>query len=218
MSDRGPRVANDGCAPLICLHEAWRNGWRPPAHVSEELHRELRVKQDPTDPLTAFAGFGCSYSGLWFGGYARGWQYPGTRHQAAFAKGATEPVNYAAVATRSLDRLHSRCASVAFTCQTLEQIHARLREPDALVRPGDLVYCDPPFLGTAGYSYFKGFPYALFLECIEHWIALGANVFVSEYAKQSDNWKLVGEWEGRKNIATSSRVDRLYRVSRGSHD
>ena len=31
----------------------------------------MQSEKDPLDPLTAFVGFGCSYSGKWFGGLAK---------------------------------------------------------------------------------------------------------------------------------------------------
>jgi len=62
MPNRGPAIANDACVPLINMYKAWREGWRPPEHVSEELYAELKAKQDPNDPLTAFAGFGFCFA------------------------------------------------------------------------------------------------------------------------------------------------------------
>lgn len=137
MSDRGPRVANDGCAPLICLYRAWREGWRPPI-ITEDLYRQVKATKDPTDPLTAFVGFGCSYGGKWFGGFARDRQYGR---------------DFAATASRSLDKLVN--GSFELTCLDFSNVD---------VQPGDLVYADPEYRGTTRYGYFRGFDYPAFVS------------------------------------------------------
>jgi DNA adenine methylase len=202
MSDRGPRFASDGCEPLISLYSAWRMGWRPPV-VTEELYVEAKAKQDPADPLTAFLGFGCSYGGKWFGGYARGWVLPGTQHDQSRSKGGTERADYSAVATRSLDKILSRCAEVQLSCLFFNDVD---------VSSGDLVYADPEYRGTTRYNYFRQFNYEDFLRCIDRWRERGAEVFVSEYAAQQPNWQQVAEWTCSKNIARAPRTERLFRV------
>jgi DNA adenine methylase len=65
------RIASDANETLITMWKALANGWTPPNFVSENEYAEIKEKNDKNDPLTAFVGFGCSYSGKWFGGYAR---------------------------------------------------------------------------------------------------------------------------------------------------
>ena len=55
---------------LILMYQALADGWVPPDTVTEEEWRELR--DSPPSAMRAFAGFGCSFGGRFFEGYARG--------------------------------------------------------------------------------------------------------------------------------------------------
>ena len=94
----GERVASDAQLDLIMLLEAVRDGWRPPATLTECEYDILRTAR-PT-PLRAFAGFGCSNSGKFFGGYAR----------------ENTGRNFALNAKRSLARLKPLIQGVNFYC------------------------------------------------------------------------------------------------------
>ena len=62
------RIANDLHKELIALHKAVQQGWVPPSVVTEEDYKQAKQAEDH---LKAFIGFGCSFSGKYFGGYAR---------------------------------------------------------------------------------------------------------------------------------------------------
>ena len=66
------RIGNDINKALIALYKAIQNGWIPPDKLTNETYIRLKTEKNEEDPLTAFAGFGCSFAGKWFGGYARG--------------------------------------------------------------------------------------------------------------------------------------------------
>ena len=192
MGSHGPRLANDACRPLVTLAQAWLAGWRPPAEVSEDLYRELKAKQDPTDPLTAFVGFGCAFGGKWFGGYARDNREDGQ--------------HFCGMASRGLERKLTRCSDVRFTC---------LDFGDLEILPGDLVYADPEYRGTTRYGYHKSpFPHDRFVATAQGWAAIpGVKVFVSEYAAQADTWEQVSERQNsREKTLGQSRIERLFRV------
>lgn len=77
MIDKVPtamnRYGNDSNKYLIAMFRAVQNGWVPPDEISEEKYKFLMYRQNDIDEaLIAFVGIGCSYSGKWFGGYARG--------------------------------------------------------------------------------------------------------------------------------------------------
>jgi DNA adenine methylase len=226
MDDHGPRVANDACQPLVTLARAWLNGWRPPAEVSEQLYREVKARKDPTDPLTAFVGFGCSYGGKWFAGYARrpipknlsntqleairkdgriqtviGLDYGITQQSVSRAKSDTTP---AVEALKGLEEKLTRCQDVRFVCSDFADLE---------ILPGDLVYCDSPYRGTTAYGYFRGFDYDRYLSKLTEWSAI-ADVFVSEYAAQADTWEQVAEFAQSATSAQlhKGRTERLYRV------
>lgn len=123
------RLASDACRPLITLYQAMQRGWTPPAELGPEEWERLRQAQDPADPLTAFAGFGCSFGGSWFGSYAKRYKYTDRWVTAAEA------------AASSLTKKLERCADVAFAALDYREAPA-----------GGLTYCDPPYRGTMGYG------------------------------------------------------------------
>ena len=67
----GERYCYDINEYLIEMYKAVQNGWTPPAIITEEEYDYIRNNKDKDKPLTGFVGIGCSYSGKWFGGYAR---------------------------------------------------------------------------------------------------------------------------------------------------
>ncbi len=56
-----PLICSDANAALICTLRAVQGGWVPPLDLSEEAYRELKQRNDSSDPLTAFAASGCSF-------------------------------------------------------------------------------------------------------------------------------------------------------------
>lgn len=156
----GPRLASDASPYLFSLYKALREGWRPPDAVTEEMYAAQNNTRDPSDPLTAFIGYGCSFGGKFFGGYAR----------------SARNRNYCLEASGSLARKLARCAEVQFALCSYERL-----------TPGtSLVYCDPPYANTTGYSATGEFDSAAFWQRCREWVRAGATVLVSEYAAPAD--------------------------------
>lgn len=66
----GTRIGSDSHPDLILLLQAVRDGTIAfPDAVSEEEYQ--RIRREPPSALRGFVGFGCSFAGKWFGGYAR---------------------------------------------------------------------------------------------------------------------------------------------------
>jgi len=150
------RIAGDANMALITMWEALARGWVPPEYVSEATYAAVKAAADPRDPMTAFVGFGVSFAGKWFGGYARG----------------DEKRNYAANAASSLRRKLRGLAGVRW-------VHGDYR--DCPTPPGAVIYCDPPYAGTTQYGAVDAFSWGSFWEwCLEKHAA-GHPVFVSEY-------------------------------------
>lgn len=152
------RVGADAHAPLISLYRALQRGWVPPANVSEEEFLAVKANPDPTNPRTAFIQFGCSFSGVLGGGYARN------------AIGH----NYALSARNSLMAKFSR---VRGTDVFIESDFRRWVDVTDY-----LIYCDPPYLSTLG---FRNFPYDEFWPWVRT-IAKKNTVIVSEYVAPPD--------------------------------
>ena len=52
------------------MWEELQNGWMPPQTLTKEDYEFLKNNKDIKPHLTGFVGFGCSFAGKWFGGYA----------------------------------------------------------------------------------------------------------------------------------------------------
>lgn len=137
-----PRLAYDAHPDLILMWRALQRGWKPPLFVSEELHRKLRHAR--SSALRAFVGFGCSFGGKFFSGYAR-------------AKKCKR--GFAAECASSLSKKLLLLKGVEFN-------RADYRE---LKPAGALVYCDPPYAGTTGFRGVAPFDHAAFWQTMRMW-------------------------------------------------
>ena len=194
--------AGDAHEDLILLYQSVASGWVPPEHISREDYQSLR--HSAPSALRGFVGYGASFGGKWFGGYVDTvWD---THHQRQ-----TKP--YAQAASRSLVKIASALARA-------ELRNVGYSEWD--IRPGDLVYCDPPYANTLGYpAAGEVFNSGEFWKVAESWHGLGAIVVVSEsYAPEG--WSVLAERERKSMLrvatgeANSVRVERLFcRTPRG---
>lgn len=154
-------TACDVVPDLVMLWQEAMAGWEPPATVTRALHAELR-KAEPS-ALRAFVGFGCSFGGDFFAGYAsndRGDNFAGAAREGVLRKAA------------SLDPARVTIALRDYT----------EHQPDTT----SLVYCDPPYAGTYPYKGAPPWDAGAFWAKAREWVASGALVFVSEYAAPDD--------------------------------
>lgn len=149
---------------LVMMWNAVVNeGWEPPSELTEEEYYSL--KDAEPSPLRAFAGFACSFGGKFFGGYAR-----------------SKKTHYPSTGRRSV--LRGRAMSGA---ESTKYTHASYEALE--VRPGDVVYCDPPYESTTGYK-TGAFDSPRFWAVAQAWAEAGATVFVSEY-QAPEGWEEV---------------------------
>jgi DNA adenine methylase len=130
---KGNRIANDINHYVIELYKEVQKGWIPPSLVTKELY--IKVKETPENypaHLVGFIGFGCSYSGKWFGGYATG----GTNSNGT-------PRNYAAESQRNIIKQSTTLKNI----QIFNKEYYNLEIPD-----NSIIYCDPPYSKTTGYK------------------------------------------------------------------
>lgn len=161
---------------VVMLWQEAVRGWRPPRTVSRELYADLRHAEPSA--LRAFVGFGCSFGGKWWGGYAsneRGDDFAGAARDGVLRKVSTLDPERVTIALRDYTE-HSP-------------------------GPESLVYCDPPYAGTTAYKGAPEWDAEAFWSRAREWVANGALVFVSEYAAPSD-WQTA--W-GRHQLGTLSR-------------
>lgn len=184
-------VLNDLHEDLMLMWDAVLNkGWIPPTEVSEEEYKMLRNAEPSA--LRGFVGFGCSFGGKWFGGYAKRKYKEGTPQR-----------NDAAESRRNVIKIASLVGEA--TCHT-GSFH------ELVPWEGDVVYCDPPYEGTTGYK--DGvFPHQLFWLTAQRWAEGGADVFVSEYTAPV-GWEPI--WEKEKQVSldvatnSSKAIEKLF--------
>lgn len=166
-------IAADTHEDLILMWQAVKEGRVPPDTLTEVEYQELRHAEPSA--RRAFAGFGCSFSGKWFGGYAR-------------------PSSYGQDYIGGSSRVVRRQAP---PFRDAEILRADYRE----FSPGSdtLVYCDPPYANTTGYS-TGDFDSAEFWQTMQEWHNNGALVFVSEY-QAPPPWSPIWEKEVKVMIA-----------------
>ena len=153
-------ILNDLHPYLIALLRGAQNGYTLPDTISEDEYYFLRDNPDLDPVLTGFVGFGCSYGGKWFGGYARN---QGNR-------------NYAAESKRSLLKDMSALSKAEFLNLDYRAVPIPLHAT---------VYADPPYSNTTGYKTGK-FDSAEFW-CFMRLIAeTGHTVYVSEQTAPKD--------------------------------
>ncbi|KKN40178.1 hypothetical protein LCGC14_0736100 [marine sediment metagenome] len=184
----GRRWASDANKPLIALWQALQQGWTPPDTVSEAEYSAAKQGESPPH-LTAFIGFGTSWGGKWFSGYARN------------AQGS----NYARMARDSLLRKLPKVQSVLFRHRDYRQLYPWQ----------SLVYLDPPFQGTTGYSFNgEAFDHEEFWDTVRLW-SKNNTVVVSEYQAPLD-FTCVAQFATRTRLRDSNsqvipRTERLFR-------
>lgn len=180
-----PREASDICEDLILLYRAIQNGWEPPSELSENEYQRLKTS-DPS-ALRAFAGFGCSFAGKWFGGYARSGQR-----------------NYASNCHNSLvEKARPALEGVEFYCRSYSDVNP----------VGTLIYCDPPYQGTTGYSAAGRFDWDLFWDTVRRWSEKNV-VVVSEYSAPDDFdvvLEIPTKLDIRSSVGKEQRIERLFR-------
>lgn len=171
---------------LMLMWQAAASGWVPPRAVSEPEYAAAKLA--PSSALRGFIGFGCSYGGKWWGGYAR--------NKVVGMKERSHPDYYARLASSDVCEIGSLLTDATVRLGSYETWASSITSES-------VVYADPPYAGTTKY---KGdFNHGAFWREMDRWYALGAEVFVSEYVAPS-GWRAI--WS----------KDQMRKVSGGSGD
>lgn len=167
----------------------WRGvfeeGFVPPEIVTEAEYAALR--DTAPSALRGYVGFGGSFGGKFFGGYARG----------GFTSTGS-PRNHQGESARAIMRIGAVIDGrrVSVDCRSFEAW-----APVA----GDVVYCDPPYASTQGYA-TGAFDSKRFWRVLDGWRDRGSHVFVSEY-RAPKRWPILAEFDHRQSL-TSHRLRR----------
>ena len=184
----GKRKAYDFNEYLIEMYKGVQNGYELPDSLTEEEYKYIREHKDEDKVLTGFVGFGCSFAGKWFGGYARNKQ----NH------------NYCKASKNSLMKKMSTMIDVEFDW----------RDYKSLFLKGCLIYCDPPYANTTKYTGVPDFDSEEFWNIMRAW-SKDNDVYISEY-EAPDDFVSVLEIPTKTNIRDKSdnvcrRVEKLFK-------
>ena len=184
------RVACDVHPDLIMMWKELQNGWEPPSIISEELYRELKTAK--SSALRAFAGFGCSFGGKFYGGYARD---------------PKSDRNYASNTKNSIMKRAPQLKNVFYkNCSYLE-IPKDIKNR--------LIYCDPPYANTTGYACGTFDSVKFWQWCRE--MSPNNHVYISEYNAPTD-FSIVLEIETRTDLGDKTgkkikRTEKLFKYN-----
>jgi DNA adenine methylase len=165
--------------------------WSPPHTVTREQYNELRHAEPSA--LRGFVGFGCSFGGKWFGGYAKD-----------HITGRSSALESTSAVTKQ---------GSVFVKHGVQFQHGLFgsRPPAA----GTVLYCDPPYEGTTTYS-TDPFDHNMFYKKLVEYAVGGAWVYVSEYAVP--DWvpaRLMWSKETQVSVGLDNSKrseERLYRI------
>ena len=183
---QNPRIGSDYQEDIILLLKSIQKGtFIFPDKVSEKEYNDIRHKE--SSALRAFIGFGCSFSGKWFGGYARD----------------KNNRNYALNAQNSLLKKAENFKGVIF-------LHKDYREWEPT---NCLIYADPPYKATTKIHGDK-FNHEEFWQIIRNW-SKDNTVIISEY-QAPDDFNCIKEINTKTDISGKSgkynRVERLFKL------
>lgn len=159
---------------LILMWQALQKGWEPPLSISVDEYYEL--KNQSSSALRGLVGFGGSFGGKWFAGYA----HPSHNR------------NYYDEARRGVLREVQNFQHANITLKSYQE---------HIITPDTLVYCDPPYQNTTAYQGNENaFNHEEFWQVMNDWTNKGAIVLVSEYSAPSE-WIACSESEKRVTVS-----------------
>lgn len=172
-------ICNDNHKYLIAMLNAVKHGYNLPDKISKNEYDFIRKHMDYDPVLTGFVGFGCSYGGKWFGGYAK--EIPGK--------------NCCLYDKQSLIRKIQYLKNASFICNDYRDVE---------IPVGAIVYADPPYYGTASYGSEK-FNTSEFWDYMRD-ISKTNKIFISEQNAPDD---FVCIWESRvkRTLDRNNRFD-----------
>jgi DNA adenine methylase len=175
---------SDAHKDLIDLWKAIQDGsFVPPQTLTKEEWLELKASSI-SSPLRTFAGYGCSFSGIWFSG---------------FASDKTGR-NYCANAANSIKKKTKHINRMVFR-------HCNYQ--DIVISDNYIIYNDPPYLGTAKPGDGRMFDHEPFWQ----WVMNLKNIcYTSEYVGQGEVvWSKAVETDMHTKEGNEKRVEKLFK-------
>lgn len=196
---KGERFGYDINEYLIALFQELQKGWIPPDYVSEDEHKDVRLNRDRYPPYyVGFVGFCCSYSGKWFGGFARNVSRANPDHENLNKTSR----NYCAESKRNLLKQLPNILDVIFECKSYLDVE---------INETSIIYLDPPYQGTTKYK--DAFDHDAFWDFCRQKSLQVHDVFISEYTAPDDFecvWSKEVNNSLTKNTGAKKGVEKLF--------
>ena len=152
-----------------------------PDEISKKEYEYIKQHKDEKPYLTGFVGFGCSFVGKWFGGYAKD-------------KSAR---NYCLNAKNSNLKILNGLIDVSFYNEDYREVELPM---------GSLIYCDIPYKNTTQYD--KKEVGIFNHEEFYQWVRENSDkyeIYISEYKENVPiDFDIVWEMSSKKDIRDSS--------------
>ena len=182
------KILNDKHPYLIAMWQALQQGWIPPEVITKEEYYHVKANLDKDKALSGFVGFGCSFGGKWWAGLASN----------------KRGDNFCSRAGNTLLRDLQGVKDAVFTCLDYKEV---------IVPDGSVVYCDPPYNNTTGYTTGE-FNHAEFWDYMRE-LSKKCMVFISEQAAP-DDFECVWQTELRRTLDYNKnnqpmKVEKLFR-------
>jgi len=191
MTSKGYKkyIASDIQPDLI---EMWKkiqdNKLKIPTELSEETYNKLKNAKSP-NAIKAVAGFGLSFGGKFFAGYAQKWAGNSGR-------------NFLNEFKNSIEKIKPHIQN--------KNIHFYNKSYNDYTPSNMLIYCDPPYKSTEGYS-TGVFDHDKFWDTMRKWSKNNC-VFISEESAPKD-FKVVWKKQKRRTLDKENRFysyEKLY--------
>ena len=187
-----PRIANDNNRYLVALWKALTGGgsWSPPLRIERDFYNDVRSSYHARDgrypdSLIGWVGFMASYGGRFFDGGYSGHDVGGR------------------------DYIRESIKNLMAQLPSLQGITWYTGDYQGIPIPEQsLIYCDPPYRGTKGYTTGK-FDYLRFYDWARQMADQGHKIYVSEYQMPPD---FVCVWEKSivNNLNKSRPTEKLW--------
>lgn len=191
------KIGSDLDLHIVSYLECVRDGWLPPAEVTETEYRFWRMYQARTRECyatKAAIGYGCSFGAKWFGGFARG----GPRRE-----------NFARETYNQSVKQSPRLANVHFKNQSFA---------DGIPEGVNVIYCDPPYANTTNCGSSRTFDSKFFWDWCYAVALRGITVLVTEFTAPPfavEIWRKEKNADLRRKDGNKVMTERLFLVTGG---
>ena len=183
-SVNGNRIANDLNFYLIEMWKELLKGWKPKKFYSREFYQEVKNNKEKFPPyLVGWIGFNCSYSGMFFNGFAG----------VVETKIGTKR-NYQEEALKNVMKQIESLKGIKFENKNYYEVE---------IPKKSIVYFDPPYKNTT--KYFRDFEHDFFYNYVRKLKNEGHQVFVSEYEMPSD-FICIWQKEVKSSLSANGKI------------